>query len=216
MNRTLITTNDGSHSIRIDAMDETYHSIHGALQEAKHVFLKEGFYQSEDAVAILEIGFGTGLNAFLTMLEAHKCARQVEYVAVEKYPVAEEMLRVLNYGTLLHEAEWFDELHVINWEMRVPLSDYFALTKLQKDIADIDFEARFHVIYFDAFAPDKQPEMWTPDVFEKMYKALLPAGILVTYCAKGQVKRDLKAAGFIVESVPGPPGKREMIRARKD
>ena len=216
MNRTLITTNDGSHSIRIDAMDETYHSIHGALQEAKHVFLKEGFYQSEDAVSILEIGFGTGLNAFLTMLEAHKCARQVDYVAVEKYPVAEEMLRSLTYGALLNEAEWFDELHVINWEMRVPLSDYFSLTKLQKDIADIDFEARFHVIYFDAFAPDKQPEMWTPSVFDKMYRALLTGGILVTYCAKGQVKRDLKAAGFIVENVPGPPGKREMIRARKD
>ena len=212
---TLITTNDGSHSLRVDELNETYHSIHGALQEAQHVFLKEGFYKTEGEVAILEIGFGTGLNAFITMLEAHKKGRKVNYTGIEKYPVLEEMIRALNYGELLNEPEWFDELHVLNWEMPIPVSDYFTLTKLQKDIADIDFTQQFDIIYFDAFAPDKQPEMWSKTVFEKMYKALVPGGFLVTYCAKGQVKRDLKEVGFRVENVPGPPGKREMIRAEK-
>ncbi len=215
MNRTLIQTHDGSHSIRVEDMNETYHSIHGALQEAKHVFLKEGFYQTEEEVSILEIGFGTGLNTFLTMLESHKTARKVNYVGIEKFPVDTEMLRALNYGELLNEPEWFDEIHVLNWNVEVPVSDYFTLTKLQKDIADIDYHEQFDIIYFDAFAPDKQPEMWSKEVFAKMYTALKPGGILVTYCAKGQVKRDLKEVGFVVEVVAGPPGKREMTRGRK-
>lgn len=212
---TLIITNDGSHSLRVDALNETYHSIHGALQEAQHVFLKEGFYKTEGEVAILEVGFGTGLNAFITMLEAHKKGRRVNYIGIEKYPVSEDMLRTLNYGELLGEPEWFDELHVLNWGMPISVSDYFILTKLEKDIVDIDFSIPFDIIYFDAFAPDKQSEMWSKAVFEKMYKVLAPGGFLVTYCAKGQVKRDLKAVGFEVETVPGPPGKREMIRAIK-
>ncbi|MFZ9955456.1 MAG: tRNA (5-methylaminomethyl-2-thiouridine)(34)-methyltransferase MnmD [Flavobacteriales bacterium] len=215
MNRTLIKTHDGSHSIRVEDMNETYHSIHGALQEAKHVFLKEGFYQTEEEVSILEVGFGTGLNTFLTMLESHKTARKVNYVGLEKFPVDQEMLRALNYGELLNEPEWFDEIHALNWNVEVPISDYFTLTKLQKDITDIDYQDQFDIIYFDAFAPDKQPEMWSKEVFAKMYAALKPGGILVTYCAKGQVKRDLKEAGFVAETVAGPPGKREMTRGRK-
>ncbi|MFM7024275.1 MAG: tRNA (5-methylaminomethyl-2-thiouridine)(34)-methyltransferase MnmD [Flavobacteriales bacterium] len=216
MKPSLIITNDGSHSLRVEELNETYHSIHGALQEARHVFLKEGFYQTEEEVSILEIGFGTGLNAFITMLEAHKTVRKVNYTGIEKFPVSTDMIQALNYGQLLGEPEWFDELHLLNWEMAVPVSDYFTLTKLQGDIATIDFAPAFHIIYFDAFAPDKQPEMWSKKVFAKMHEALLPGGILVTYCAKGQVKRDLKEVGFQVESVPGPPGKREMIRARKN
>jgi len=215
MKRTLIQTHDGSHSIRVEEMNETYHSIHGALQEARHVFLKEGFYQTEEEVSILEIGFGTGLNTFITMLEAHKTARKVNYVGIEKFPVDFEMLRALNYGELLNEPEWFDEIHALNWNVEVPVSDYFTLTKLEKDIADIDYYAQFDIVYFDAFAPDKQPEMWSMEVFAKMFTALKPGGILVTYCAKGQVKRDLKEAGFVVETVAGPPGKREMTRGRK-
>ena len=129
-------------------MNETYHSIHGALQEAKHVFLKEGFYQTEEEVSILEVGFGTGLNTFLTMLESHKTARKVNYVGIEKFPVDCEMLRALNYGELLNEPEWFDEIHVLNWNVEVPVSDYFTLTKLQKDIADIDYHEQFDIIYF--------------------------------------------------------------------
>ncbi|MFZ9848731.1 MAG: tRNA (5-methylaminomethyl-2-thiouridine)(34)-methyltransferase MnmD [Flavobacteriales bacterium] len=215
MNRTLIKTHDGSHSIRVEDMNETYHSIHGALQEAKHVFLKEGFYQTEEEVSILEVGFGTGLNTFLTMLESHKTARKVNYVGLEKFPVDQEMLRALNYGELLNEPEWFDEIHALNWNVEVPISDYFTLTKLQKDITDIDYQDQFDIIYFDAFAPDKQPEMWSKEVFAKMYAALKPGGILVTYCAKGQVKRDLKEAGFVAETVAGAPGKREMTRGRK-
>ncbi len=215
MKRTLIQTNDGSHSLRMEEMNETYHSIHGALQEAKHVFLKEGFHQTEGDVSILEVGFGTGLNAFLTMLEAHKTGRITHYVGIEKFPIEEDIIRTINYGELLGEPEWFDELHVLNWNMEVPISDYFFLIKLQKDIADTDFTERFDIIYFDAFAPEKQPEMWSKDIFSKMLNALKPGGILVTYCAKGQVKRDLKEVGFEVETVAGPPGKREMIRGRK-
>jgi len=215
MKRTLIQTNDGSHSIRVEEMDETYHSIHGALQEAKHVFIKEGFYQTEGDIVVLEVGFGTGLNAFLTLIEAHRTARLVKYIGVEKFPVSEEMIRALNYGELLGEPEWFDELHLVNWEMAVPLSNFFELIKLQKDVFDISFENHFDVIYFDAFAPGKQVEMWSKEVFQKMFTALKSNGILVTYCAKGQVKRDLKEVGFKVETVAGPPGKREMIRAVK-
>lgn len=215
MKRTLIETHDGSHSIRVEEMNETYHSIHGALQEAKHVFLKEAFYQTEEEVCILEVGFGTGLNTFLTMLEAHKTARKVYYVGIEKFPVHNDMLRTLNYGDLLNEPEWFDEIHSLNWNVELPVSDYFTLTKLKEDIVNVDYHELFDIIYFDAFAPDKQPEMWSKEVFTKMYSALKPGGILVTYCAKGQVKRDLKAVGFTVETVKGPPGKREMTRARK-
>jgi len=214
MEPNLITTADGSHSLRVEALNETYHSVHGALQESTHVFIKEGFSKIEKpGISILEVGFGTGLNAYLTMLEAHKVGKKVNYIGLEKYPVNHDLLRELNYGDLAGEREWFDELHEVEWNLEVPLSDYFRLSKLQKDLADIDYTSCFDIIYFDAFAPDKQPEMWTKFVFEKIFKALLPSGFLVTYCAKGQVKRDLKEVGFQVENVPGPPGKREMIRA---
>ncbi|MCX6182114.1 MAG: SAM-dependent methyltransferase [Bacteroidetes bacterium] len=199
---TLIVTSDGSHSLRVESLNETYHSVHGALQEARHVFLKEGFYKTEGEVSILEIGFGTGLNAFLTMLEAHKKGRKVNYTGIEKFPVPEDMIRVLNYGELLGESEWFDELHVLNWGMAIPVSDYFTLTKIEKDIADIDF----------IHGQEEEEEEEVEDVGEEE-EAVEAEG--ARRKGKGQVKRDLRAVGFDVENVPGPPGKREMIRAVK-
>jgi tRNA U34 5-methylaminomethyl-2-thiouridine-forming methyltransferase MnmC len=219
MKRKIITTADGSSTIHLEDWDEQYHSKHGAIQEAYHVFIKHGLDEITDSkVSILEIGFGTGLNAFITYLESKKRALAINYVGVEAYPVGMEEVAQLNYVKELNadtEAASFDLLHTVAWEDEYAIADNFRLRKQQKMFAEIKDVNCYNLIYFDAFGARVQPELWTEAVFEIMYTALKKDGILVTYAAKGSVRRAMLAVGFTVERLAGPPGKREMLRARK-
>ncbi|MDB2606524.1 tRNA (5-methylaminomethyl-2-thiouridine)(34)-methyltransferase MnmD [Zobellia sp.] len=219
MERKIITTGDGSKTIQISEWDEQYHSKHGAVQEAYHVFIKHGlslFYGKK--VDILEIGFGTGLNALITLVESHKNGTEIFYRGIEAYPVSEEEMLQLNYIQELKAEEfekYFQEMHGTAWENDVQISEDFVLRKEKKFFADIEDENAFDLVYFDAFGARVQPELWTEAIFSKMYRAMKKDGILVTYAAKGSVRRAMIAVGFEVERLPGPPGKREMLRAKK-
>lgn len=219
MKRKIITTGDGSTTIHLEEWNEQYHSKHGAIQEAKHVFIKHGLeHVKEASIAILEIGFGTGLNAFITYLEHLKKTREIDYVGVEAYPVKEEELQHLNYAEALGaeaHKDVFELMHRSNWEVQTPIAPKFKLQKQKRKFEEIDAVAVFHLIYFDAFGARVQPELWTEAIFKKMYTALKINGVLVTYAAKGSVRRAMQAVGFTVERLPGPPGKREMLRATK-
>ncbi len=219
MKREIIKTLDGSTTIHLKEWNESYHSKHGAIQEAKHVFIKNGLSLFEkDKIAILEIGFGTGLNAFITYLEAKEKNLNIDYQGVEAYPVLPEELEGMNYVTELQATQdqaAFDSMHEVNWEEKNKLSDFFTLTKRKQSFLDITDTDQFDLIYFDAFGYRVQPELWSTDVFRKMYLALKKNGILVTYAARGVVKRSMIEVGFTVEKLQGPPGKREMFRARK-
>ncbi|PKA97125.1 tRNA U34 5-methylaminomethyl-2-thiouridine-forming methyltransferase MnmC [Flavobacteriaceae bacterium MAR_2009_75] len=219
MKRKIITTGDGSKTIQISDWDEQYHSKHGAIQEAYHVFIKMGLSLFSDReLSILEIGFGTGLNAFITFLEAEKGNLVVNYNGVEKFPVSVEEVHQLNYISELKAEEFsnaFSRMHDSSWDREHLISENFRLTKRQLDFNEIDGEERFDLIYFDAFGARVQPELWTEDIFSRMYGVLKLGGVLVTYSAKGSVRRAMQAVGFEVERLPGPPGKREMLRAMK-
>lgn len=219
MKRKIIQTLDGSTTIHIEDWDECYHSKFGAIQEAQHVFIKNGLSLFENGtISILEIGFGTGLNAFITFLESKKINQTIDYIGVEAYPVAFEEVRLMNYISELNaknESAIFDKMHECNWEEPIILREDFLFTKRKQFFADIDDFEKFDLIYFDAFGFDVQPELWSTEIFRKMYNALKPKGILVTYAARGVVKRSMKEVGFTVEKLEGPPGKREMFRARK-
>lgn len=217
----IITTSDGSHSLLNTALNETYHSKHGALQESIHVFIKEGldyFLQrkSQKDISVLEVGFGTGLNALLTVQRALDLLDNfIHYTSLETFPVPEEIWSKLNYIDSVGLKEKFNQLHEAAWNEVVPITSNFNLRKLQTSLQQIDFASEFDLIYFDAFAPNKQPEMWEIDVLRQVVNAMRADGIFVTYCAKGQLKRDLKSLGLDVETLPGPPGKKEMVRAVK-
>ena len=225
MERKIIITADGSSSIYLPEWDEQYHSKHGAIQEAYHVFIKSGFNHFlanntnfKNPISILEIGFGTGLNAFITLLESVKQNVPVEYTGIEAYPVAMDEIAQLNYPLVLKaedKANLFKLLHESPWEEKQQLSQGFSLKKQKKFFVEINDVNLYNIIYFDAFGARVQPELWTETIFKKMYDALKPKGILVTYSAKGSVRRAMQAVGFKVEKLPGPPGKREMLRAQK-
>ncbi|MBG43445.1 MAG: SAM-dependent methyltransferase [Aequorivita sp.] len=221
MKRTLFKTGDGSYTLHIPEWDEQYHSKHGAIAEALHVFIKEGLYHwfsknKETEVSILEIGFGTGLNAFLTFLETEKNTFRVNYTGVEAYPLEIDEIAKLNYTSLLNaSAEVFLKMHHSAWEEVSSISENFQLTKQQKFFSEITSESFFNLIYFDAFGIRVQPELWTEEIFKKMYTALKPHGVLVTYAANGNARRAMQAVGFNVERLSGPPGKKEMLRATK-
>ncbi len=219
MEREIIFTTDGSTTIHIKDWDECYHSKHGAIQEAKHVFIKNGLALfPNQKVSILEIGFGTGLNAFITYLEAKELGQTIDYVGVEAYPISKEELQSMNYLNELDVVESkviFDEMHNSDWEKINKLSENFLLTKRKQFFEEIDDIEKFDLIYFDAFGYRVQPELWSLSVFERMYKALKKDSVLVTYAARGVIKRNMIEAGFTVEKLAGPPGKREMFRAGK-
>ena len=217
--RTIITTADGSKTIHLVDWNENYHSTHGAVQEAKHVFLKHGLslFKDKKEVRIFEVGFGTGLNAILTYEYNDHSKLNIYYDAIEAYPVTEEEVRLLGYSELFEKKELQDcyaKMHSVEWDQTNEIASNFSLKKIYQNFETYDFPIEaYDLIYFDAFGPRVQETMWSH--FEKLYTALKPGGILVTYCAKGQVKRDLKSVGFTVETLPGPPGKREMTRAVK-
>ncbi|WP_460218419.1 tRNA (5-methylaminomethyl-2-thiouridine)(34)-methyltransferase MnmD [Psychroserpens sp. MEBiC05023] len=224
MQRKIITTADGSKTIQIEEWNEQYHSVHGAIQEANHVYIKHGllFFISEnelnpnEEISILEIGFGTGLNALLTFLKAKRLKQQINYVGVEAFPVSSEELNQLNYASELDiDPKEFLNLHKCSWETLHHISDTFKITKQQKFFKDISEEHQYDLIYYDAFGARVQPELWTESIFKSMYNALKPNGVLTTYAAIGHVRRTLQSLGFVVEKLQGPPGKRHMLRAVK-
>lgn len=219
MKREIITTADGSATIHLPDWNEHYHSKHGAIQEAYHVFIEHGLALfNNEPVALLEIGFGTGLNAFITYLESQKRNLSVRYVGVEAYPVLMDEIKKLNYTTLLkaeNEAVMYEQMHKLPWNEPYNMYTHFSLEKRQQFFDTIDDKEAFNLIYFDAFGARVQPELWTEDMFKIMYDALKTAGVLVTYSAKGSVRRAMQSVGFSVERLPGPPGKREMLRATK-
>ena len=215
----IIVTGDGSHSLLNTELNETYHSVHGALRESQYVFIEQGLdywmqRNANESARVLEIGFGTGLNALLTLAYALHNARTVTYDTLEAYPLPASIWTQLNYGDDAVMRSRFEKLNALPWDMPHALEERFMITKHYASIQDKAFSEKFDVIFYDAFAPSKQPDMWTFDVLCKITSALAPQGIFVTYCAKGQVKRDLRQLGLIVETLPGPPGKKEMVRAR--
>ena len=222
MKRSIITTSDGSKTIQIEGWNEQYHSIHGALQEAKHVYINAGLktflerQPKQNALTVLEIGFGTGLNALLTALESLNISQEICYHGIEAYPVEAEELQALGYHTLIgSDPSIFQNIHNCSWHETHKILPHFSIVKRQAFFSDIAEVNAFDVIYFDAFGPRVQPNLWIESIFKKMYEALRPNGLLVTYCAKGSVRRCMQAAGFKVERLTGPPGKREMLRATK-
>lgn len=221
MKREFLITGDGSVTIHIPEWNEQYHSKHGAIAEAVHVFISAGLthWVSENdskEVSILEIGFGTGLNAFLTSLESSKKDLQINYSGIEAYPISEEEIARLNYAAMLDASEeTFLKLHQVSWGSASQINRNFTLTKRKQFISEIKDSDGYNIIYFDAFGARVQPELWTEAVFKLMFDALKPKGVLVTYSAKGSVRRAMLAVGFVVERLPGPPGKREMLRATK-
>ncbi len=219
MKRTIITTADGSSTIHLDAWNEHYHSKHGAIREAYHVFVDQGLTViKKNSVSILEIGFGTGLNALITLLEAKARGIEIDYTGVEKFPVVSAELDQLNYISELKAEEFrefFLQMHAVPWEVETQITPYFKLCKQQKNFKDINDIEAYDLVYFDAFGARVQPELWTEEIFRTMFRAMKDDGILVTYAAKGSVRRAMQAVGFQVERLPGPPGKREMLRAIK-
>jgi tRNA U34 5-methylaminomethyl-2-thiouridine-forming methyltransferase MnmC len=210
-------TEDGSHTFFLPEMDEHYHSIHGAIHESNHVFLNAGLFASPlENWQVFEVGFGTGLNALLTALAATQQKRVCDYMAVELYPLSLDNALSLNYPELLGDASLFQKLHEAPWNERVQINDYFYLHKIQADFIEMKLpENEFSVIYFDAFAPNKQENMWQVGLFDALFHSLKNEGILVTYSAKGAVRRMMQQVGFHVERLLGPPGKQEMLRGRK-
>lgn len=219
MKREIIVTNDGSKTIHLPDWNESYHSIHGAVQEAQHVFIKSGLSEiSKPEINILEVGFGTGLNTILTLNKAKETKQIINYTGLEAYPVQLEELKSLKYQELpeiKNSEDLFWQFHSSKWDELVEITSRFNLKKVQLFLNEFQpKENSFDLIYFDAFGPRVQPEMWTLEIFKKLFKSMKNDGVFVTYCAKGQVRRDLVEAGFQVEKIPGPPGKREMLRGR--
>ncbi len=219
MKRQIIQTADGSQTIYMPELDETYHSRYGAIQEAKHVFIKNGLslFQGKP-ISILEIGFGTGLNAFITFLETKNFEQKIDYVGIEAFPVSLEDALQMKYSEALETVEFagiFAEMHASLWDKKINLGNHFVFEKKQIKFQEIDFQSQFDLIYFDAFGYNVQPELWTEAIFTRMFSALRPNGILVTYACRTPIIKAMKANGFTIEKLAGPPGKREMLRATK-
>lgn len=212
----LITTADGSHSLFHAQLDETYHSKYGAIQESNHVFIHHGLQYwvektNRNSVSIFEVGFGTGLNAWLTYQFARRAGVQVHYHTVEAFPLPREIWMQLNYAA--HDATTFSRLHEAQWDVDVEIDNTFTLRKHQGTLQEMALQGNADVIYFDAFAPGKQPDLWAFGMLEKVCRILTASGVFVTYCARGQLKRDLRTLTLVTETLPGPPGKKEMVRA---
>jgi tRNA U34 5-methylaminomethyl-2-thiouridine-forming methyltransferase MnmC len=221
MHREIQITADGSHTIAIPEWKVTYHSHHGAIQESMHVCIDAGLHHTwnifpSQTIHILEIGWGTGLNGLLTMREAITQQKALHYTAIEKFPLLQEEVSQINYGRILNMQENFKQLHECEWEKAIVLHPVFTLNKKQLSLPATIQVSPVHCIYFDAFSPDVQPELWTQEVFSRLYELLVPGGTLVTYCSKSNVRRAMNAAGFSVHKIPGPWGKREMVRAVKN
>ncbi|MBX9779518.1 MAG: tRNA (5-methylaminomethyl-2-thiouridine)(34)-methyltransferase MnmD [Chitinophagaceae bacterium] len=245
MERIIQVTADGSNTLSIPVMEVSYHSKHGAIQESMHIFIHAGLYDDRiknlPQINILEIGFGTGLNTVLTAIEANKIQKQITFTSIEAFPLSKEEWSQLNYGAILNQQPLFDAIHEAKWNQKVKINANFQLHKINKKVEEIinslihdelshrrwrfektchpvrlgGVEGAYNLIYFDAFAPAAQPELWSAEIFSYLYSLLTHNGILVTYCSKGVVRRAMESVGFTIEKIPGPPGKREMVRALK-
>ena len=227
MQRLVQITADGSHTIAIPELEVTFHSVNGAMQESQHVFIKaalhycflqQGMLATDGPLNILEMGFGTGLNALLTLRQAKLFRKPVYYHTIEQFPLTAAEASGLNYAERLFEPAlepYFPQLHSSPWNQDVAIDPCFTLHKVQNSLQELSLSSQFHIVYYDAFAPRTQPELWTEEIFRKLLNSLLPGGILVTYCSKTVVRRAMQAAGFIVQKIQGPPFKREMLRAHK-
>ena len=222
MKKKLIDTADGSHTVRMEDDQETYHSVNGAWTESMHVFIEHGFRYLPsiiNPVKILEVGFGTGLNAFMTWLEVRNSLRKVHYIGIEPAPVPKSVWAILNYPDFADCEEAypaFRDIHLASWGTPVFFGENFILNKLEERLENVELQnASFDLVYFDAFSFDVNPDLWTEAIFRKIHGAMRNGGVLVTYSSKGDVRRAMIAAGFKVERIPGPPGKREMMRASR-
>lgn len=211
---TTVSTGDGTATLFVPSLNEHYHSIHGAVRESLHVFIHAGLQEvNKDEIQILEVGFGTGLNALLTLSLTQK---PIIYHAIEFHPLSNEIIQGLNYAENDHDQSMWNLIHEVPWEDEYKINELFRIKKIQVDLLLFNSNEKYDLIYFDAFGPNVQPELWTKEIFKKMFDLLNPNGILVTYSAKGELKRNLKECGFEVETLPGPPGKREMTRGRRN
>jgi len=218
LNLKIIHTKDGSSTLYSPTFNEHYHSVFGAINESKHVFIEAGFnFLNLPSIKIFEIGFGTGLNALLTYLESAKKEITVEYTGIELYPVTQDVIQQLNYTQFLSDEakKTFDQFHEVSWNKKIEISNHFHLTKIKADFNDYLFTEKYNLIFFDAFAPEKQPALWSHQNFTKIYEAMDTHGVLTTYSSKGLVKQNLRNVGFQLERLPGPEGKRHMLRAVK-
>lgn len=211
----LTLTEDGSHTLYSERFNQHYHSTFGALQESQRIFIELGlFYAFErfSEIRIFEMGFGTGLNALLTQQLATKHTRIVHYVSIEAFPVALSLAEMLNYDDVISTND-LQKLHKASWNEEVQINDFFSLEKVNHTLENYETQKRFNLVYYDAFAPEVQPELWTQEIFEKLASMMETGGILTTYCSKGYVRRNLQAAGFSTKKHKGPIGKREVLRA---
>jgi tRNA U34 5-methylaminomethyl-2-thiouridine-forming methyltransferase MnmC len=220
MDREFVITEDGSHTIYLPEMDEHYHSTHGAIQESVHIYINQGLFQvTKQEISILEIGFGTGLNAYLTFAFSDHKNLNIRYFSIEKHPLSEIEYLKLNYPSQIFPeySDVFEKIHRAKWDSVVKISPEFSLQKVHADLLSFEFNClpQFDLVYYDAFAPGKQPEMWTDEIIQKVASTVKKDGILVTYCAKGSVRRAFLAAGFQMERIPGPTGKKEILRGKK-
>jgi len=216
----LVISGDGSHTLLDTALDEQYHSRHGAISESVHVFIQAGLHyvaRARQNIRILEIGFGTGLNALLTYHENNTLKKEIEYMGLEPFPLDNKVISALNYCELVDEKkkEEFHAMHSVPNDTMLSLQGNFTFMRSFSGIGEWQSSKCFDLVYYDVFSPEKQPGLWTGEIFERLFMLMSDHSCLVTYCAKGEVKRNLKKAGFKVESLPGPPGKREMVRALK-
>ena len=218
----IIRTSDGSDTIFSSSVKENYHSSHGAVQESKHIFIDAGLMhiaRGSTTLNILEVGFGTGLNALLTLIEAGTLGKKIIYTTIEAFPLDAGIWEKLNYPKIIAPTDYteiFSILHLASWNRNVEISDLFRLHKIHKKLEDYQLaDGAFDLVYFDAFSPVVQPELWSQAIFEKLYSAMTAGAILTTYSVKGEVIRAMKASGFSVEKIPGPPGKRHITRASK-
>ena len=220
MIRQVISTADGSKTLFLPEMNEQYHSLNGAITESEYVYIEKGYqFHPAPFPKIFEVGFGTGLNALLTALQAIKNQRKTTFYTIEKYPLEDHTIRELNYGQLISQEaqELFEKLHSCSWNEKVEISPYFSLQKILNDIlvSSLKEIEKCDIIYFDAFGPDKQPEMWTPVILKKIFNLGSSGSVFVTYSAKGEIRRQLATLGFQMERLPGPPGKKQMLRGIK-
>lgn len=220
MKHQVISTKDGSKTLFVPEMDEQYHSLNGAFTESNHVFIDAAYRSHKsDAPVVFEVGFGTGLNALLTALESDRQKRDTLFISIEKYPLELDLVQQLNYGSFISEKAQivFKQLHAAPWELETRITKHFKLLKIEGDLKNYDFKdfPEFDLVYFDAFGPDKQPNMWNQEIFTRIFAASAENSIFTTYSAKGSIRRQLRDCGYSMERLPGPPGKRQMLRGTK-
>jgi len=211
-------TNDGSHTLYNESLDEHYHSVNGAIAESEQVYIVNGLrYVNKEKLSVLEIGFGTGLNAFLSVIEAERSERQIIYTGIEAFPLPETFYSQLNYPKYVEEEyqQYYEAICQSAWDIRKEITAHFSLLKLKADVLSCTLPSNYDIVFFDAFAPEKQPELWTEKLFQKLVEKMNPSAVLCTYCSKGIVKQSLRKLGLKVERLPGPPGKRHVLRAVK-